>query len=264
MRFGTLVDMADKVMMYKYIVKNVCYHNGYTATFMPKPLFGDNGSGMHTHQSLWKDGSNAVLRRQAPATPCCPTRAPLHRRPAQALPRHPGLRRADDQQLPAPGAGLRSADQPGLLRPQPLGLRPHPDISRRAPEARRLEFRIPDPVVQSRTCPSRPADGRPGRRHEQDRAPGAGRRGHLRAGAGRGGQDPVRARQPARGARRTGAGSRVPAAGRRLHPGPDRELDRLQAHAEVEPSPCARTRTSSTSTTTSRSASRSRIPGVVS
>jgi glutamine synthetase len=56
MRFDTLTTMADKVLTYKYIVKNVCYRNGYTATFMPKPLFGDNGSGMHTHQSLWKDG----------------------------------------------------------------------------------------------------------------------------------------------------------------------------------------------------------------
>src|SRR5581483_903704 len=46
------------VMLYKYVVKNVAYQNGYTATFMPKPLFGDNGSGMHTHQSLWKDGVN--------------------------------------------------------------------------------------------------------------------------------------------------------------------------------------------------------------
>jgi len=56
MRFDSLVSMADKVLMYKHIVKNVCYQNGYSATFMPKPLFGDNGSGMHTHQSLWKDG----------------------------------------------------------------------------------------------------------------------------------------------------------------------------------------------------------------
>ena len=55
MRFDSLVNMADKVLIYKHIVKNVCYQNGYTATFMPKPLFGDNGSGMHTHQSLWKD-----------------------------------------------------------------------------------------------------------------------------------------------------------------------------------------------------------------
>jgi glutamine synthetase len=58
MRFDTLTTMADKVLLYKYVVKNVCYQNGYTATFMPKPLFGDNGSGMHTHQSLWKEGTN--------------------------------------------------------------------------------------------------------------------------------------------------------------------------------------------------------------
>ncbi|MDQ6711417.1 MAG: type I glutamate--ammonia ligase [Candidatus Dormibacteraeota bacterium] len=56
MRYGTLVTMADQVMLYKYIVKNVCAQNGFVATFMPKPLFQDNGSGMHTHQSLWKDG----------------------------------------------------------------------------------------------------------------------------------------------------------------------------------------------------------------
>jgi glutamine synthetase len=44
------------MMLYKYIVRNVAYENGKTATFMPKPLFGDNGSGMHTHQSIWKAG----------------------------------------------------------------------------------------------------------------------------------------------------------------------------------------------------------------
>ena len=58
MRFTTLTRMADQLMMYKYIVKNVCNQNGYTATFMPKPMFGDNGSGMHVHMSLWKDGKN--------------------------------------------------------------------------------------------------------------------------------------------------------------------------------------------------------------
>jgi glutamine synthetase len=56
MRFGPLVRMADQVLLYKYVVRNVCRKHGYTATFMPKPLFGDNGSGMHTHQSLWKEG----------------------------------------------------------------------------------------------------------------------------------------------------------------------------------------------------------------
>lgn len=56
MKFDTLLVMADKLMKYKYIIKNTAVQNGYTATFMPKPLFMDNGSGMHVHQSLWKDG----------------------------------------------------------------------------------------------------------------------------------------------------------------------------------------------------------------
>jgi glutamine synthetase len=57
-RFGPLVQTADRTMYYKYIVKNVCHANGFTATFMPKPLFGDNGSGMHVHQSLWDGDTN--------------------------------------------------------------------------------------------------------------------------------------------------------------------------------------------------------------
>ncbi len=56
MRFDTLLRMADKLMLYKYVVKNVAAAAGKTATFMPKPLFQDNGSGMHCHQSLWKGG----------------------------------------------------------------------------------------------------------------------------------------------------------------------------------------------------------------
>jgi glutamine synthetase len=56
MRFDTLLAMADKLMLYKYIVKSVANQAGYTATFMPKPLFQDNGSGMHVHQSLWNGG----------------------------------------------------------------------------------------------------------------------------------------------------------------------------------------------------------------
>jgi glutamine synthetase len=93
MRFTTLVRMADNVMIYKYVVKNVARTRGLTATFMPKPLFGDNGSGMHVHQSLWRGeqplfagegyaGSSAMMRhyiggllRHAPAllAICAPT-----------------------------------------------------------------------------------------------------------------------------------------------------------------------------------------------
>ena len=57
-RFGELTETGDKIALYKYIIKNVARANNLVATFMPKPLFQDNGSGMHVHQSLWKDGKN--------------------------------------------------------------------------------------------------------------------------------------------------------------------------------------------------------------
>jgi glutamine synthetase len=56
MRFAPLVKMGDQLMWFKYIIKNVARNHGKTVTFMPKPIFGDNGSGMHTHLSIWKDG----------------------------------------------------------------------------------------------------------------------------------------------------------------------------------------------------------------
>jgi glutamine synthetase len=55
-RFDSLLRQADKLMLFKYVIKNTAWRAGKTATFMPKPIFQDNGSGMHTHQSLWKGG----------------------------------------------------------------------------------------------------------------------------------------------------------------------------------------------------------------
>jgi len=57
MRFKPLLQMADQLMWFKYVLKNVAYRHNHTVTFMPKPLFEDNGSGMHTHVSIWKDGN---------------------------------------------------------------------------------------------------------------------------------------------------------------------------------------------------------------
>jgi glutamine synthetase len=56
LRFAPMVQAADQLLLFKYIIKNTAFRNGRSATFMPKPIFGDNGSGMHVHMSLWRDG----------------------------------------------------------------------------------------------------------------------------------------------------------------------------------------------------------------
>ena len=166
MRFDSLTRMADKLAMYKYIVKNTARSHGMTATFMPKPLFEDNGSGMHIHQSLWKGETNLFhseshyagmselgrfyiggLLRHAPAVLAfaAPTVNSYHR----LVP------------------GIRGADQPRLLAAQSLGLLPHPDVlagaggqAGRVPPARSLVQRLPDL--------RRATDGRAGRDREPD------------------------------------------------------------------------------------------------
>ncbi len=130
-RFGTLVQTADRLMVYKYIVKNVCHNLGLTATFMPKPLFGDNGSGMHVHQSLWK-GDKPLFYDESGYALLSETRAPLHRRAHRARAGAAGALRADDEQLPPPGARLRGAGQPDVLRAEPVGHLPDPDATRAA------------------------------------------------------------------------------------------------------------------------------------
>ncbi len=167
MRFGPLLRMADDLMLYKYIIRNVANQYGKTVTFMPKPLFADNGSGMHCHQSLWKGGTAAVCRRLLRGPQ--PDGAVVYRRPAQARARAVGDHRADHQQLQAPGAGLRSAGEPGVFAPEPLGRGPHPDVllepegeAPRVPAARSGVQPVPRFFGH--------ADGGPRWRAEQDRS----------------------------------------------------------------------------------------------
>ncbi|HEV3125375.1 MAG TPA: type I glutamate--ammonia ligase [Candidatus Dormibacteraeota bacterium] len=144
MRFDTLTTMADKVLAYKYIVKNVCYQHGYTATFMPKPLFMDNGSGMHTHQSLWKDGSNLFYDRDGYAL-----LSDLARWYIGGLLKHAPALLA----FAAPTTNSYRRLVPGYEAPIKLAYSARnrsacvriPTYSDK-PAARRLEFRSPDPT----------------------------------------------------------------------------------------------------------------------
>ena len=63
LEFSPLLSMADDLLKYKYVVKNVAKQHGFTATFMPKPLFGDNGSGMHVHSSVWRNGETLMYKK---------------------------------------------------------------------------------------------------------------------------------------------------------------------------------------------------------
>ncbi len=125
-RFDTLVKSADNMMLYKYVIRNVAYQYGKSVTFMPKPLFGDNGSGMHTHQSLWKDGKPLFAGDGYAGLE--PDGAVLHCGTVEARAGAVGDDRANDEQLQATGAGLRSAGESGVFAPQSLGRGAHSDV----------------------------------------------------------------------------------------------------------------------------------------
>jgi len=149
MRFTTLTRMADNVMIYKYVVKGVARRRGMTATFMPKPLFGDNGSGMHVHQSIWKAkkpvfagdgyaGSSERMRyyiggllKHAPAlcAICAPT-VNSYRRLVPGFEAPVNLGYSQRNRSAACRIPMYSAD----------------------PKAKRVEFRCPDPAANPYLC----------------------------------------------------------------------------------------------------------------
>ena len=167
-RYNTLLKTADNLMVFKYVVRNVAHRNNRTVTFMPKPLFGDNGSGMHCHQSLWKDGQPLFYDEIGYARPVRPGPL-LHRRAAQARPVAAGLHEPDDELLPPAGARLRGAGQSRVLAAQPLGLLPHPD-HRPVAEGQAHRVARARPELQPVPRLRRDADGGPRRHPQQDRA----------------------------------------------------------------------------------------------
>ncbi len=150
LRFDSLTRMADKLLMYKYIVKNVARKNGLTATFMPKPLFGDNGSGMHVHQSLWTDDKNVFYDESGYAQ-----LSDMAKYYIGGLLKHSSALLA----LAAPTTNSYRRLVPGFEAPVNLAYsqRNRSAICRipvysKSPKAKRIEFRAPDPSCNPYLC----------------------------------------------------------------------------------------------------------------
>jgi glutamine synthetase len=150
MHYGALVKMADSLMKYKYFVKNVARQNGLTATFMPKPLFGDNGSGMHVHQSLWKGDKNVFYDAAGYAQISDAAKYYIG-----GLIKHSSALLA----LAAPTTNSYRRLVPGFEAPVNLAYsqRNRSAICRipvysKSPKAKRIEFRAPDPSCNPYLC----------------------------------------------------------------------------------------------------------------
>ncbi|HVN54259.1 MAG TPA: type I glutamate--ammonia ligase [Anaerolineaceae bacterium] len=150
MRFDSLTHMADKVLIYKYIVKNVARKYGLTATFMPKPLFGDNGSGMHVHQSLWDGETNCFYDESGYAGI-----SDMAKYYIGGLLKHSSAILA----LAAPTTNSYRRLVPGFEAPVNLAYsqRNRSAICRipvysKSPRAKRVEFRAPDPSCNPYLC----------------------------------------------------------------------------------------------------------------
>ena len=123
MRYAEGLRMSDNAMTYRIVVKEIAHQHGVYATFMPKPLFGENGSGMHTHQSLFSDGRNAFFDPDDEYH-LSGDREGVHRRAAAPRARDRGAVRAQREQLQAARARLRGAGVLRLVAAQPLGAGP--------------------------------------------------------------------------------------------------------------------------------------------
>ena len=159
MRYADALKMADDCMTYRITVKEYAMKYGWHATFMPKPLFGENGSGMHTHQSLFKDGEQRLLRPRRPVLPLR-RRQGVHRRPAEARARdHLGVRPVGEL-LQAARAGLRGAGVLRVVAPQPLGAGAGAALPPRQGAGHAHGAALPGPGVQPLPDLRDPAGGR--------------------------------------------------------------------------------------------------------
>ncbi|WP_263367057.1 type I glutamate--ammonia ligase [Edaphobacter bradus] len=150
MRYTTLTQMADNVMFYKYVIRNVAKKHGKVATFMPKPLFGDNGSGMHVHQSLWKDKTNLFFDEKGYAQISQTAKYYIG-----GLLRHASALLG----LCAPTTNSYRRLVPGFEAPVNLvysqrnrSAAVRIPVYSRSPKSKRVEFRCPDPAANPYLC----------------------------------------------------------------------------------------------------------------
>ncbi len=224
-RYDTLLKTADNVMKYKYVVKQTAREHGKTVTFMPKPIFQDNGSGMHTHQSLWREGTNLFFDELGYAQISETARHYIGGLLAHA----PAL-----LAFAAPTTNSYRRLVPGYEAPINLVYSQRNrsacvriPVYYKSVEAKRLEFRSPDPSanpylafsamlmagldgVKNKIEPPDPID-----KDLYDLPPEEARAGRAR------GRPPVPARR------------------RGLHAGRDRDVARVQAHSRARPGPAA-------------------------
>ena len=148
LHYGPMVSVCDSIQIYKYIVKAVSHQYGKAATFMPKPLFGDNGTGMHTHQSLWKDGETIFYDENGYAQTSDTMRYYIG-----GLLKHA----ASILAFAAPTTNSYRRLVPGYEAPVNLAYSQRnrsaairiPMYETNTPAAKRIEFRCPDPTANS-------------------------------------------------------------------------------------------------------------------
>ncbi|MEZ5134910.1 MAG: glutamine synthetase beta-grasp domain-containing protein [Acidimicrobiales bacterium] len=164
-RFDSLLRQADQLMTFKYVIKQTAWQHGKTVTFMPKPVFQDNGSGMHTHLSLWKAGEPLFYDESGYAGLSDLKRWFRARRSAGARSGGAGVHQPDDELVQAAGARIRGAGEPRLQPAQSIRGGAHPAVLAVAQgQAHRVP--LPRPVGEPVPGVLGVADGGP-RRHRR-------------------------------------------------------------------------------------------------
>ena len=226
-KFNTLLASADEVMLFKYIIKNTAWAAGKTVTFMPKPLFGDNGSGMHAHQSLWQGGKPLFYDEAGYGGLSDLARyyigGLLHHAPSLLAFTNPTVN-SYHRLVPgyeAPVNLVYSARNRSACIRIPL--------TGTNAKAKRIEFRCPDPSANPYLAfAAMMMAGLDGIKNKIE-PPAPVDKDLYELPPDEAANIPQVPRIPGRGHRPARAGPRLPARGRRVHRGPDRDVDQPQA-----------------------------------